>query len=208
MDFQTLIQQPESARDAAWENRFLDGFLQARVQVETPEPKTGPDGWPYLLVRTSPEATEPVARVLNWLTGRGIGLAVNAHKMVPDYVFTYGMLWNFKETGRFVVPTPERSAAEPGRKLLMGAPTPKYLPPYVREVLREFLREQRFLRPKILVISSEDYKDVDLAFSLESLGGLGEKDQKTLAEGLAWFLPLHYNVTLVTEQNLPKFGDL
>ena len=69
------------------------------------EPQNGPDGWPYLLVRTSAEAAEPFARVVEWLAGRGIGLVVNPHKMVPDYVFTYGMLWNYIETGRFVLPS-------------------------------------------------------------------------------------------------------
>ena len=78
----------------------------------------------------------------------------------------------------------------------------------MRGVLREFLKAQGFANPRILVISTPDYKQTDLAFSLESLGGLAPKDQKVLAEALAWFLPLHYNVALTTEQKLPKFTAL
>jgi hypothetical protein len=210
MEFETLIQQPEAQRDHAWEARFLDGILQSKVAIVNDEPQNGPDGWPYLLVRTSAEAVEPFARVVQWLAGRGIGLVVNPHKMVPDYVFTYGMLWNYIETGRFVIPQAPGPAGEIvlGPETVMGAPSPKFLPDYVRGVLREFLKAQGFAAPRILVISTPDYKQTDLAFSLESLGGLAPKDQKVLAEALAWFLPLHYSVALTTEQKLPKFVDL
>lgn len=212
MEFETLIQQPEARRDAEWERQFLDGLLRSKVAVVKEEPQTGPDGWPYLLVKTGGEGGEPFHRVVKWLASRGIGAAVNSHKMVPDYVFTYGMLWNYMETGRFVVPAEPRPAGalvlEPGQKMVMGAPTFKYLPSYVRDVLREFLEAQGFAKPRILVISSPDYKHVDLAFSLESLGGLSPADQKTLGEGLAWFLPLHYNHALLSEAGLPPFVPL
>ncbi|MBX3020737.1 MAG: hypothetical protein KF799_03605 [Bdellovibrionales bacterium] len=212
MDFETLIQQPESLRDAAWEGRFLDAILNMKVEVVGDEPQPGPDGWPYLKVRTAPEAGEPFARVVKWLAGRGIGLVVNAHKMVPDYVFTYGMLWNYMETGRFVMPHGPQPAGEvvlePGQNLVMGAPTPKFLPEYAREVLRQFLADQGFKHPRILVITTPDYKSTDLAFSVESLGSLPPAQQKVMAEALSWFLPLHYNLVLLPEQNLPKFFPL
>jgi hypothetical protein len=214
MDFETLIQLPESLRDDAWEARFLDGILTTKVVVEAEDPKPGPDGWPYLHLRTGGEGQEPFHRIVKWASGRGIGLVVNAHKMVPDYVFTYGMLWNFIETGRFVLPVKPVAATEevvlqPEQELMAGAPTEKFLPGYVRSVLREFLTAQGFSRPRILVLSSSrDFTQTDLMFSLESLNDLAASARPVLAEALSWFLPVHYRLVLGSEQNLPAFVDL
>jgi hypothetical protein len=211
MDFETLIQQPESRRDDAWEAHFLDGLIPRKVDVEATEPTPGPDGWPYLRIRVAAaEGGEPFHRVVRWLAGRGIGLVVNSHKMMPDYVFTYGMIWNFIETGRFVMPPPPPAPADapaPGPRL-MGAPTPKYLPPYVREILREFLKHQGFAAPRVLVITTSDYRQTDLTFSTESLNDLPESGHKVLAEALHWFLPQHYAIQFLSEVGLPAFTPL
>lgn len=214
MELDWLLQQPEKSRDQAWETAVLDGLINTNVQLQSAEPQEGPDGWPYLFVKTGPGGTEPFARIVDWLAGRGIGLVVNAHKMLPDYVFTYGMLWNFKETGRFVWPEFERVATGSiqllnDQQTVMGAPTEKYLPSYARSVIRDFLSQQGFSQPRILVVSqAPDYKVTDLVFSIESLGGLEEKDQKTMAEALAWFLPLHYSLVFASEKGLPPFHPL
>lgn len=211
MNFDTLIQQPEARRDDAWEQDFLAQFAKINVVVESESPKTGPDGWPYLFVRTSPEAKEPAANVIGWLVGRGIGLVVNAHKMVPDYVFPYGMLWYFAETGRWLEPRSEASneavySSEKG--VLTGPPSEKYLPPTVRGVLREFLRAQGFESPRVLVVTTKDFRHVDLMISLESLDGLPPQEHQMFAERLSWFLPLHYTLVLGSEQGLPPFHSL
>jgi len=208
MDFDQLLQQPESRRDENWEREFLNQFSMTKVQIVNERPSEGPDGWPYLNSRTGGD--EPIAKVVHWLSSRGIGLAVNTHKMVPDYVFTYGMLWNFKETGRFVTDSVEK---KPGEVVLdggmvTGAPTEKYLPAYVRRILKEFLAAQGFKKPRIVVLSSADYKIVDLAFSVDSLGALPEKEHKVLADALSWFLPLHYSLVFASEDGLQGWVDL
>jgi hypothetical protein len=210
MNFEQLIQQPESRRGDEWERNFLQQFSTIKVVVESESPKMGPDGWPYLFVRTAPDAKEPVTQVVGWLAGRGIGLVVNAHKMVPDYVFPYGMLWYFAETGRWL----EAEAA--GRSgdaiydkgVLTGPPSEKYLPPTARGVLREFLRAQGFEQPRALVVTSPDFKSVDLLISQESLGDLPRSEHQALAERLSWFLPLHYTLVLGSEKGLPSFHPL
>lgn len=208
-DFQTLVQLPESRRDEAWEHQFLDALINYPVTLDGDEPQPGPDGWPYLRVKTS-SGREPFARVVEWCATRGIGVVVNAHKMIPDYVFTYGMIWNFRETGRFVMPQAPRADQEfrVPENAVMGAPTSKYLPLYARKILREFLSEQGFPQPKVLVISSRDYTEIDLAFSLPSLNHLDRKDQKVMAEALHWFLPTHYNLVFADEKGLPPFTAL
>ncbi|MGE3682863.1 MAG: hypothetical protein AB7G93_14150 [Bdellovibrionales bacterium] len=211
MQFETLIQQPESLRDDTWEARFLAEIIKTNVQVEQEEPREGRDGWPYLFVRTD-AGQEPFVKVVQWLATRGIGLVVNAHKMMPDYIFTYGMIWNFVQTGRFRTPgatlPPGEVVFEPGQDVLMGDASEAYLPVYVRSVLRQFLNSQGFIHPKILVASSGDYKNVDLIVSQESLNDLRPSSHSVFAEALSWFLPPHYSIVLASERNLPKVYDL
>ena len=84
-----------ASRNESWENTFRQLLPHARLQVTNPEPQIGPDSWPYLFVEISEKSTEPSTQVIQWLTERGIGLAINTQKAIPDFVLTYGMLCNF-----------------------------------------------------------------------------------------------------------------
>ncbi len=212
MEFEKLVQLPESARDDRWEKQFLDSILSMKVRVlGDGGTSQGPDGWPYLKVVTQ-EGDEPFEKIVRWLAGRGIGLVVNPHKMVPDYVFTYGMLWNFVETGYFVSPWNPPLAGEvlitPESRPVIGPPTDKFLPPYVRDILRELLKGQGFEDVRILVAASRDYKEQDLVIALESVGELNASEQRQLAEALSWFLPLHYSLVFAPEQSLRGWVSL
>jgi hypothetical protein len=206
MDFETLIQLPESKRGKQWEQDFLNAFPLRSVQVVQEEPVLGPDSWPYLSVRTD-QGQEPVSRVLSWLREQGVGLVVNAHKMAPDYVFTYGMVWYFLESRRFVESTgsPRTSGALDwsGKAMLFGAPTPQFLPTDVRALVREFLQQQGFPAPKILVATEKDnFQNTDLIVSLDSLPGLIESKRSLVAADIQWFLPHHYSLVLAHEAEL------
>ena len=212
MDLETLLQLPESKRDDQWELDFLALIPQAKVQVAEEQAKAGPDGWPYLLVRSGPQGDQPFLQVLEWAATRGIGLALNTHKMLPDYVFTYGMLWNYAMNRQFVTkgPTPKAGSViiADNEEMIVGAPTEQYLPMFVRKVMREFLAAQGMQAPQVTVLSTVDYKVVDLLFSSESLNDLKPKDFRSMGEALSWFLPLHYNIIIGSEQNLTGFVDL
>jgi hypothetical protein len=165
-----------------------------------------------MFVRTSFEGSEPITRILSWLSHKGIGLVVNGHKMVPDYIFTYGMIWNFIETGMFLSPSSQIQTGEveysQSQNILFGPPSEQYLPHYARDMLRLFLRNQEVEEPKVLVASSSDYSKVDLIFSLESLGSPPQKEHSGLAQAIGWFLPPHYSIVLAEEKNLPPFVRL
>ncbi len=211
MDFRQLIQLPESKRDEAWEKRFLQTFAQEKVGiVDDGRPVNGPDGLPYLRVKT--EGEEPVEKVARWLAGRGIGMVVNAHKMIPDYVFTYGMLWNFAETGSFLHPQPTPARADEElivpEGAMIGAPSDSYLPPYVRSVLREFLAAQGIHDPQVVVITDKTYTQTDLVFNQQALGDLTPQDQGSLAQILSWFVPMHYNLAFAPEGSLRGWVNL
>lgn len=211
MNLLELINVPDERRDVQWENDFFMAITESSVKLISPDPQQGPDGWPYLLVETTEDATEPAQKIMQWLALKGMGMVVNPGKSYPDFVFTYGMLWNFKETGRFFqtadqVPVGTVEITE-GQKLHAGPPAPHYLPQYVRNILKEFFRDQGVLAPKILVMS-QDRKNYDLAFSLNSMKNPPQKEHQGIAEAISWFLPPHYSVVLVNEEGLPPFVEL
>ena len=212
LDLYALIQQPESQRDQEWERAFIEAFVDAKIEVVGEESQVGPDGWPYLYTKTSPQAAEPVGKVIQWLAQRGIGLVVNPHKVMPDYIFPYGMIWHYAQTGQFIMaPANNRSGEvflQKDKKYIFGPPSETYLPTYVRGILREFLKAQGMENPKALVISTEDFKQVDLVFSVESLGHPEPSQHQSIADSLSWFLPLHYSLILASEKGLPAFTDL
>ena len=208
-----LCQKPEAMRDDQWEVEFLTSFPQARLELISDQAQQGPDHMPYFLVRTSAESAEPAQTLLEWLKDKGIGLAVNPHKQLPDYIFTYGMLWNYCETGQFFSQDMAKQdldgviKLEEGQKIQAGAPSQEYLPEYVREILRQFFAEQEVENMKVLVIS-EDQENYDLCFSSDALGFPPEEEHEGILEAISWFLPPHYGLVLLPEEGLPDFINL
>ncbi|MDC0980339.1 hypothetical protein OAQ84_01250 [Bdellovibrionales bacterium] len=206
-----LVAVSDSQRDWEWEKSLFQALVNGKVKVVTGEPQEGPNGWPYIFVEISEEAEEPTLKLLQWLSDRGIGMAVNGYKESPDYLFSYGMIWSYRESAQFVVPEKESQSREvifeEGQKIFSGEPSPKYLPEYVRVVLRQFLQDQQIETPHVLAVS-RDEKHYDLCFSLESLGSPNEDDQRDLAEALVWFLPTNYSIVLVPSSSFAKFYPL
>ena len=214
MTFEEILAAPPVRRDEAWEKNFLKALPSLRVKVLSPEPRQGPDGWPYLFVTNedaSGEDGEPLIGILNWLSSRGIGLALNPQKATPDFVLTYGMIWNFRERGEFLTmattaPIGKIEVAD-GQELLAGPPSESFLPGYARSIIKQFLMDQGAMAPKVLMVSF-DKVNFDLCFSIESLKSPPENEHTGIAEAIAWFLPAHYTVGLVSEKSIPGFQPL
>ena len=207
-----LRETPFEKRDDEWESQFHQALLSSQVKVIKDQPQKGPDSWPYLMVETADAEAEPIARVLEWLSARGIGMAVNPNQEFPDCILTYGMVWNFRQTGRFISEAEGKIKSgvvnyESGQKVHAGEPAEEYLPEYVRKILRDFFRDQGVFLPRILVMSA-DQKNYDLIFSLESLGNPPKSEHMGILEALGWFFPLHYSLMLASEEGLPKFVAL
>lgn len=198
-------------RDQAWEKDFHEALKTAQLGVVDSAPQNGPDGWPYLFTKTGPKATEPAEKVISWLAQYGVGLVVNPKDCGPDYVFSYGMLWNFIERGEFITESPHVKPGavnfEKGQKVLAGPPSEDYLPLYVRGILNQFFKDQGIQEIKVLVMGSED-SHFDLCFSLESLGHPPQSEHRGIAEAISWFLPGHYSIMLASEKDLPPFHSL
>ena len=214
------LKTSEENRSREWDEKFFKLFSESNIRILSEDPQQGPDGWPYLMVETlTADETDEAGslvdssqKVMHWLSDKGIGLVVNPQRTpYPDYVFSYGMIWGFRETGLFI----KYNALELGTQLNIeanssiktGPPSAEYLPPHVRRVLKDFLRDQSVNNARVLMISV-DGQHYDLCFSLESLGSPAESEHAGILEALAWFMPPHYSLAIVSEKNIPGFESL
>ena len=208
----------EEDRNKDWDEKFFKLFSETDLKILSEDPQQGPDGWPYLITETIEKAdslnerVDSSQKILRWLSDKGIGLVVNPKRLpYPDYVFSYGMIWSFRETGYFIRYNDLNSSGKfelsEKTKINAGPPTDKYLPLYVRAVLRDFFRDQGVFAPRVLMISA-DGQNYDLCFSLESIGQPPEAEHEGILEALAWFLPPHYTLAVVSELGLPPFVEL
>jgi len=210
------LQTTEEERDQNWDEKFFKLLSEANLLIITDDPQQGPDGWPYLLCEiTGPiksEKTDSAQKILHWLSTRGIGLVINPKRLpYPDYVFSFGMIWSFRETGYFIkyqnLNTDRQFILQQNSDIKTGPPTAEYLPPYVRSIIKDFLRDQSVFDARILMIST-DGLNFDLCFSLESLGSPPETEHEGILEAISWFLPPHYSVAVVSENGLAGFESL
>lgn len=209
--FSELLSLEEDKRDNQWELEFFDQFPEQNIDLIFPDPKQGPDSWPYLFVTTEGHKKEPVRQVLHWLSEKGIGLALNPNKEMPDYIMPYGMIWFYRETGSFLSEhfqfKGKKFTLEEGKKYYTGEPSKAYIPEYVRKIVREFLQQQGVLSPRVCMLS-EDQQYWDLCFSLDSFGNPPSHEHEGIAEALSWFFPPHYSIVLVKEAELGEFFNL
>lgn len=207
----------EENRDRNWDEKFFKLISEANLSILTQDPQQGPDGWPYLIAETVSDNqiavnVDSAQKIFHWLSTKGIGLVINPRRTpYPDYVFSYGMLWSFRETGYFIKfhdlnPSGPLVISE-NSSIKTGPPSLEYLPQYVRDVLKDFFRDQNLFEPKVLMIST-DGKNYDLCFSLESLGNPAVDDHKVFLEAVSWFLPPHYTLGIISEKGLPEFTAL
>ncbi len=212
------LKTKDEDRHQAWDDKFFKLFSDSNLKMNSPDPQEGPDGWPYLMTELASSTTstsdsqDSTQKILHWLSTRGIGLVLNPLRTpYPDFVFSYGMIWSFRETG-FFIKYEDRDES----KLLsidnvdqaqFGVPTEAYFPTYARKILKAFLLDQSVFEPKILMVTTDE-KNYDLCFSLESLGSPKLQEHDGILEAIAWFLPPHYSLAIISEDNLPSFIPL
>ena len=85
--------EPESSRNAEWEETFLKHLKDIKVNLLQKDPAMGPDNWPYMFLQSDTEGEDFLLNVFDWCMKTGVGVALNPHKELPDYIFTYGMVW-------------------------------------------------------------------------------------------------------------------
>ena len=219
MQLSEHLKTKEEDRDQAWDEIFFKIISQSQLNILTEDPQQGPDGWPYLIAETQTpenietEKSDSAQKIFHWLSTRGIGLVINPRRLpYPDYVFSYGMIWSFRETGYFIkysqLGFDKTIEVSPENYIKTGPPSEEYLPGYVRSVLRDFFRDQSVFDPKVLMLSTDNGENYDLCFSLESLGTPPDEEHDGILEAISWFLPPHYTIGIISEKELPQFSSL
>ncbi len=201
-----MLMTPIDKRDDQWVDQFLATLKDSHVQLLSPDPQQGPDGFPYLMVSTS-EGVEPFRDIVSWCAEKGIGIAINPQKETADYVFTYGMLWNFAVRGEFFTEVDPVTSSKDIRlqneqELFTGKPNESYWPSVARKNFKEFLVQQGIVQGRAILLSEEKNGPADLAFSLESIGNPPEPEWDGILEAFSWFFPGHYSLALLSEKNL------
>ncbi len=208
----------EENRNQTWDEKFFKILSESDLKIMAEDPQQGPDGWPYLITETltttrnENERIDSAQKIFHWLSTRGIGLVVNPRRLpYPDYVFSYGMIWSFRETGFFKKYNGQNPSSdfkiEPTSAIKTGPASAEYLPTYVRQIVKNFLVDQGVFTPRILMVAV-DGVNYDLCFSLESFGNPPETEHQGILEAIAWFLPPHYSVALVSDKGFPSFENL
>jgi hypothetical protein len=188
------------------EQIFFKTLLENPTSVLSPDPKEGPDGFPYLMVSSDKKNNDPFANVVKWCADRGIGIVVNPGQETQEYIFTYGMLWNFVFRGEFLstVAVEKRTGdlnINHGQTVLVGTPSEEYWPTSVRKVFKEFLLQQGIFEIKVLLLFEKKDGPADFCFSIESLGNPPKTEWNGILEAFSWFFPRHYSLSLISEKN-------
>lgn len=189
-----ICSEPPSKRDADWERRLFESIQNSPLFLLEEEPFQGPDGFSYMNL-SSKEGTEIQKEdFLNWSLHAGVGWVLNLKEaQAPDFVFNYGMVWNFLVRGTFVN---EEKALPPesASPVLVHEIVSGYFPQEVRENMNNFLKANGIGEAEVTLISHGADTDYELLFYFPKDQGREEKDKKTLLEALSWFLPLNYNL--------------
>jgi hypothetical protein len=189
----TLFAVPREERHDTWREAFFVAVPDASLAAGDPQVAYGPDGYPYFQLRMpepGPFETFCVTHVLDACLTNGFGVVVHGGGPEPEWVFTYGDLWSFRETGRFIVSMGESVTLTEERKALVGAPNESMLPPYARAVLRRALEAQGAAAPGVLLVRTPGF-DPEWSFAFRPLPDLRR---------LLWYVPRHVGVTDVADR--------
>lgn len=203
MDLNTLLTVKTQLRDSSWDDQFFQKLQEGSIRVLTQDPQEGPEGFPYLLVTTYGDTGfEPFQRVAHWCADKGVGIVLNPTEDGEDYLFTFGMLWNYKHRGEFFSTWVHEEAGQIKDQMVVRQITENYWPKIPRQIFKEFLLQQNILRPRVCLFSQSSSSDPELGFSMDSLGHPPERERKGIMEAFSWFFPRHYSLVLVSEKDI------
>jgi hypothetical protein len=196
-------------RNAQWENDFLRSFVSSNVYIEDDSVQIGPDGWPYLYLTDSKEqkhvSEDKSLNLLQWAYDHGVGLVLNASKERPDYVFNFGMIWNFIHNKTFLTETFENNKSN--APIYVAKVSGDIIPQKPLEFIKDYIKSAGVEAPRCALIT-RDKVNYDFAVGLESIGNPPKSEHEGIAKGLSWFLPHHIPVVLIYEDKLQKLFEI
>jgi hypothetical protein len=205
-----LAQIPHGDRDAQWTDAFFAAVQTAALRVPPEEVLKGPDGFPYLLMFIPPKDEDfqgvSLRVVLDTCLTKGVGIAIYPEtRDKPIFVFTYGQLWSYKAMGKFdaretegrVFPSipPPAGLGDDSGKVLVGAPSANYFPPFARTIVREYLKLNGVGIPRVAVVAdSSGKRPQTLLFNLYREDFKSDDHLREVLLRLSWYFPPHYGI--------------
>ncbi|QES87691.1 hypothetical protein [Rhizosphaericola mali] len=214
-----LCETPIEKRDENWAKEFLENLPKASFKSGEPQVITGPDGFPYFQLSFPEPCVEFQCFVVDnmvydFLLSNGMGFVINPQKEQPDWVFSYGDVFNYAlkkdfyntDNTFFSKETPQDEKIAEDVQVMVGSPSEFILPVPVRAVIKNFLQFKGIKEPKVLLMSKEkDGVQVqDLVFNFTPKNFEKEEEFRATAQQLMWFLPRHYSVIFYDENESLK----
>lgn len=206
-----LFRTAHNERNGEWYRTFYDNVASASFACGEPQLRTGPDGFPYFVLRTPPE-DRPFESfcirnmMTDFLLDQGWGVVFNPNEDdAADWVFTHGDIVNLHLNNRFRTETsPDdvtniRFNGNVGKlvnqeQVIAGQPSGEYLPQRTRAALRRFLKTKGIRRPKLLLLASTSHgktmRRLVLNIHPEDYPISSRLDH--LMQQVGWFLPNDY----------------
>ena len=217
-----LFKIPQEQRDDNWRQTFYDNVQSASYACGNPQTFTGPDGFPYFVLKT-PEANQPFESFCirnmkdDFLLDKGFGVAINPKENSVDWVFSYGdivnlHLYNELSTKTDTVEIENEVTIEKDEKVLIAQPSESFLPSQARQALKTFLKSIGIKRPKIMMVcrTIEGQAIQELAFNIfrEDFQSIDQLNYRL--KQISWFLPRHYVILSVPNESsfTNHFADL
>lgn len=142
-ELERLFAIPREERNDTWREAFFAAVPDASLATFAEQVAYGPDGNPYFRLAVpepGPFETFCLRHVLDGCLENGVGVVVLSRDGEAEWVFAYGDLWGFKESGRFPAGGPPAVVTE-RRPATVGPPNEAMLPAYARRVLRRVFEE-------------------------------------------------------------------
>lgn len=207
-NLKTICEMPAFKRGLKWEEKLFDAVADFPIFLVEDQPFQGPDGFSYMHISSGSGTEINKDDFFKWCFESGVGLVLNLKdKKAPDFVFNYGMVWNFLWRGAFVNEVPKD--LKESEDTYVHELTENFLPKEVRSVIRNFLEMNEVKDPQLSLVSGGGKTAYEILWYLPELQENDEKDQMSLLEAISWFLPLDYR--LAWAENCDKellFKDL
>ena len=217
-----LFKIPQEQRDDNWRQTFYDNIQTASYACGNPQIFTGPDEFPYFILRT-PEPNKPFESFCirnmkdDFLLDKGFGVAINPGENSVDWVFSYGDIVNLHLNKDFLTKTDtleiqNEEIIKKDEKILLAQPSESFLPRQARQALKAFLQSIGIKRPKIMMVCRTIDGQViqELAFNIFREDFQSTEHLNYRLKQISWFLPRHYVVlSLPKDSNFTRnFADL
>lgn len=204
-----LLAIDPSARDQTWLTSFYAAIPNASMESQEPQVILGPDNQAYFVLKTPKGGSfSPfsITHILDVCLQQGFGIVLNPQKGTPDFVFSYGQLWHFKETGELAELPLATGMPDDNLdgQILIASPSERIFPQYARSVLAKVLQTLNVAAPAIMMITDARGQR-RLVFNFFPEDCTSDKDFATKMGFLNWYLPNSHGLTAISKKsNLAK----